>query len=162
MTKLRTLLAGAVITALAVASPAIYSWAQQITSLTLTGNEAWSIATGGPGGPSIFTTTAQMRGTAGYVTTALASGAITLTANQNRLITTAQVTGALAVTAPANPWDGENFELVNASGSNNTATVTFTAAAGQTVTSGAVATQVNATSNEWMYVLATTTWIRMR
>jgi len=161
MTKFRTLLVGALI-ALAVASPAIYSWAQQITSLTLTGNEAWSIATGGPGGPSIFTTTSQMRGTAGYVTSALTSGAITMSVNQNRLVTTAQVTGALTVTAPTNPWDGENFELVNASGSNNTATVTFTAAAGQTVNGGAVATQANQTSAEWMYVLATTTWIRMR
>jgi len=150
---------GVVIAALAFIG---WAWSQQLTSLTLTGNETWQVGIGGPGGSSIFTTTGQVRGTAGYVTSALASGAITMSVNQNRLVTTAQVTGALAVTAPSAPWDGENFELVNASGSNNTATVTFTAAAGQTVNGGAVATQANQTSAEWMYILATTTWVRMR
>jgi hypothetical protein len=161
MTKFRTLLVGVAI-ALAFASPAIYSWAQQLTSVTLTGNEVAVFAIGGPGGPSLFVPVAELRNATGYQSTAAVSGTITIVNTSTRLVTTAQVTGAMTVNAPATPWDGEMFELVNASGANNTATVTFTAAAGQTVNGGAVATQANQTSAEWMYVLATTTWIRVR
>ncbi len=160
MTKFRAILAGMVIGVLAFT---VGVWAQTaLTSISLTGNEVMVAAIGGPGGPSLFIPVAELRNATGYQTTALASGTITITTNTARLVTTAQVTGALTVNAPATPWDGEMFELANASGSNNTATVTFTAAAGQTVTGGGIATQTASTSNEWMYVLSTTTWIKIR
>lgn len=158
MTKFRALLVGAVLSALALG----YALGQTVATFSLTGNEVVSMAIGGPGGPSVFVTSSALRGTSGYITTALTSGSITLTNNQNRLLTTAVVSGALTVTAPPNPYDGENFELLNTSSGANTATVTFTANTGQTVTSGAVATQAQNTSAEWMYIAATTTWARMR
>jgi hypothetical protein len=159
MRKYRALLAGAAFAALAFTAGAI---AQSVATFSLTGNEVVSMAIGGPGGSSIFVPSAELRGTSGYLTTAQTSGSISLTNVTNRLVTTAVVSGALAVNAPATPFDGENFELVNASSGANTATVTFTAASGQTVTSGAIATQAQNASAEWMYVAATSTWIRMR
>jgi hypothetical protein len=153
----RYLLAGAAALAL-VAGVAV---GQQLTSQTLTGNEVILLQVG-IGGTGFYAPTSQMRNSQGVQTTALASGALTVPVTTATLITTAQVTGALAITAPATPWDGEIFELVNGSGSNNTATVTFTAATGQTVNGGAVATQANQTSAEWRFVLASTTWFRLR
>lgn len=159
MIKFRTLIGAAVI-----AAPAFTAgvWAQQLTSNTITGLETWQAGTGGPGGPSIFLTTGQVQNSQGVGTTAAVSGTINIPNTQADLITTAAVTGAMTVNAPANPWNGEIFELINGSGSANTATVTFTAASGQTVNGGAVATQANQSSAEWRYVLATNTWYRLR
>lgn len=159
MTKLRAFMAGVVIATLAFT---VGVWAQQLTSNTLTGLETWQAGIGGPGGSSIFLTTGQVQNSQGIGTTAAVSGTINIPNTQADLITTAAVTGAMTVNAPANPWNGEIFELINGSGSANTATVTFTAAAGQTVNGGAVATQANQSSAEWRYVLATTTWYRLR
>ena len=159
MTKFRSLLAGVAIATLAFIGGAI---CQSVATFTLTGNEVVSMAIGGPGGPSIFVPSAELRGTSGYIVNAAVSGTINLTNVVNRLVNTSVISGAQTVNAPANPFDGENFELVNANASPNTATVTFTAAAGQTVNSGAVATQAAQSSAEWMYITATTTWIRMR
>lgn len=133
-----------------------------LISTTLTGNEVIVAAIGGPGGPSIFIPTAEIRNAQGVATTALTSGTINLSANNADLITTAQVTGAMTLNTPSTPWDGEIFELVNGSGSNNTATITLTASGTQTVNGGAVATQANQASAEWRYVQATTTWYRLR
>lgn len=160
MTNFRkSLLAGAVIAALGASA-----LAQQLTSQTLTGNETWAIAIGGPQGPSMFTTTAQMRNSQGVTLTALTGGTLALTTNTATLITTAIVATALAVTTPAAPFDGEIFELVNGSGSANTATVTLTANAvgGQTVNGGAITVQPATSSNEWRYVLSSNTWYKMR
>ena len=158
MTKLRALLAGAVIAAFAFG----YGFAQQIISYTLTGNEVIVAAVGGPGGSSIFIPTGQLRGTIGYLSSAAVSGTINLTNNQNRLVNTAVISGALTVNTPATPYDGENLEIINAASGANTATVTLTASGSQTVVSGAVATQAQNSSAEWMYILATTTWVRLR
>ena len=156
MTK-RALLAGAVIAAFVTGA-----LAQQITSVTLTGNEVVTAAIGGPGGSSIFVPVSQMRNAQGVTTTALTSGTINLTTNTATLITTAAVSGAMTVNTPTSPWDGEIFELANGSGAANTATVTLTASSGQTVNGGAVATQANQTSTEWRYSAGTTTWYRIR
>lgn len=158
MTKLRALLAGAVIAALAVGA---YAQSGLIFN-TLTGNETWVASVGGPQGSSFYLSTGQVMNSQGIVTSALTSGSLTMPNTAADLITTAAVSGALTVTAPANPWNGEIFELINGSGSANTATVTFTAASGQTVNSGAVATQAATSSAEWRYVVATTTWYRLR
>jgi hypothetical protein len=156
MTK-RALLAGAVIAALAAGA-----MAQQLSSITLTGNEVVTAALGGPGGSSIFVPISQLRNAQGATTTALTTGTINLTTATATLITTAAVSGALTLNTPTAPWDGEIFELANGSGSANTATVTLTASTGQTVNGGAVATQASQASAEWRYVAATTTWYRLR
>ena len=135
---------------------------QALTSVTLTGNEVVTAAIGGPGGTSIFIPVSQLRNTQGPLTTALVSGALTLTNSNALLLTTAIVSGAMTVTTPPAPWDGELFVLANGSGSPNTATVTLTANTGQTVNGGAVATQAAVTSAEWRYLAATTTWYRIR
>lgn len=134
---------------------------QQLTFTSLTGNE---VVPGelGIGGTGIFIPVSELRNAQGVQLSALATGALTLPNTTATLITTAQVTGALAVTAPPVPWDGSIFILANGSGSNNTATVTFTAAAGQTVNGGAVATQANQTSAEWRFVQSNLTWFRIR
>jgi len=147
--------------ALALTFAAGLAVAQQLTSTTLTGNEVVLLQVG-IGGTGFYSPTSQMRNSQGVQTTALATGTLTVPVTTATLITTAQVTGALALNTPAAPWDGEIFELVNGSGSNNTATVTFTATGSQTVNGGAVATQANQTSAEWRYVQATTTWYRVR
>lgn len=157
MTKIRILLLGAGLAALGT-----WALAQSLVSYTLTGQESWQAAIGGPGGPSVLMTTGQTMNSQGIQTTALTSGALTISNTISDLITTAAVTGALTVTTPPSPWNGEIFELVNGSGSANTATVTFTANTGQTVNGGAVATLANQASAEWRYVVATATWYRLR
>ncbi len=110
MLKLRTLLAGAVLALAFICGVA----AQQITSRTLSGTETWSIASGGPGGTSFFTTAAQMRNSTGVVTTALTSGTLSTLTNTTAstlISTTASV--SLTVNLPATPWDGEIFEWCN-------------------------------------------------
>lgn len=104
----------------------------------------------------------QVRNTTGYQLSSLTSGALTLPTATNRLIFTAVVSGALAVTTPPAPFDGEMFEIVNGSSGAFTGTVTLTANAGQTVQAGAVATLAQNGSAEWQYSASTTTWYRMR
>jgi hypothetical protein len=134
---------------------------QNLTFTSLTGNE---VITGeiGIGGTGIFIPVSELRNAQGVQLSALATGALTIPTTTATLVTTVQVTGALAVTAPPVPWDGEIFILANGSGSNNTATVTFTANTGQTVNGGGVATQANQTSAEWRFVQSNLTWFRVR
>src|SRR6266436_4028655 len=89
--------------------------AQPITSQILTGNEAWSIAVGGPGGSSIFTTVAQMRNATGAQLQASATASpIQATTLSARYIWTTAVSAAVVLNTPANPFDGEMIEVVNA------------------------------------------------
>lgn len=140
------------------------SWGQgQLISTTLNGNETWVMALGGPGGPSLFTNSAQMRNSQGVSVIAATSGSVQLGNNIGDIIFGATVSGALTVSSPSIPWDGEIFEIINGSGSNNTATVTFTAQnASQTVVAGGVATLANQSSAEWRYSQASATWFRLR
>jgi hypothetical protein len=138
MTKLRALLLGA----LAALGCGIALAQQTITTPTLSGNEAWQVGQG-ISGSSFFLPSSQVRNTQGVPFTALASG-------------------ALAVTAPPAPFDGEIFIYSNNSSGANTATMTFTANTGQTVNSGAVATLAQYTSAEWRYSVPNLTWYRIR
>lgn len=162
MTKFRTLLAGVVIAALAFASGL---WAQQLTSRSLTGLETWQVGTGGPGGPSIFATMAQVRNATGVATTALTSGTLSTLTNTTAstlISTTASV--SLTVNLPATPWDGEIFEWVNGS----TIGAAFTAGTvavtdGSTILNGTTTGAMTAgTSAEWRYALSTNTWYKIR
>jgi len=163
MTKLRALLAGVVIASLAFAGGLL---AQQLTSTTLTGNEVIVAAIGGPGGTSLFIPTSELRGAVGYATTTTATGttpAATTTNNNNtRVVYTAALSGGVTHNTPTAPYDGQMLEVINGTGSNFTQTITVTASSGQTVNSGAVATLAAGSSAEWMYVLASTTWFRIR
>jgi hypothetical protein len=137
--------------------------AQQLSSPTLTGNEVILGQIGGPGGGSLFIPVSQLRNAQGVTLSALTTGTINLTPVTATLITTATIAaGGLVLNTPTMPWDGEIFEVVNASGGANTGTVTLTASPGQTVVGGAVAAQANQTSAEWRYSLGTTTWYRLR
>lgn len=153
-----------VATILALALGLGISWGQgQLISTTLNGNETWVMALGGPGGPSLFTNSAQMRTSQGVSVIAATSGSVQLGNNIADVIFGATVSGALTVSSPSIPWDGEIFEMINGSGSNNTATATFTAAnASQTVVAGGIATLANQSSAEWRYSQASATWFRLR
>jgi hypothetical protein len=137
---------------------------QQLSSLTLTGNEVVTAEIGGPGGGSLFVPVSQLRNAQGVRTSP--GGAINITLPDNNaatIIYVAAITGASTVTAPPAPWDGQIFEIVNGTAATaNTGTVTFTANTGQTVINGAVAALAAASSAEWRYNLATTTWYRIR
>ena len=152
-----------VATILALALGLGISWGQQLISTTLNGNEVAVFALGGPGGPSIFVPTAELRNAQGVSVIAATSGSVQINGNIATLITGAQITGALTVSSTAVPWDGEIFELLNGSSATNTAIVTFTAAnASQTVLAGGVTNQVGNTSREWRYSQASATWFGVR
>ena len=161
MTKLRALLVGALI-ALATASPAIYSWAQQITSTTLTGNEVGVFAIGGPGGPSLFVPVSQLRN-ASALKTFSGSGAQTYTAlpTDSVLYWVGTAPTTWTITTPANPVDGEIIQI--ATDTTLTTRVTLTANTGQTLNTALSSATISAnTSVEYMYSLATTKWYQLR
>lgn len=161
MTKFRALLAGAVIAALATGLA--LAQISGLTSRTLGGLEAWSVGVGGPGGPSFFVTSAQMRNSQGVGTTATTSGTITSAASTSvasLVFTTASVSAT--VNLPPTPYDGEIFEIINGTaGAFTQCTVAVTD--GSTIvgaaTTGALAASASA---EWRYVLSTNSWYRMR
>jgi hypothetical protein len=148
--------------ALAAAAFAAPALAQPLSPSGLTGNENWSCATGGPGGPSVFCTANLMRNTTGYQLTSTATGAITLPNTVVRTIFTSALSGGVTATTPAAPFDGEMLEVANGTGLAFTQTITLTAASGQTVNSGAVATLAAGGSAEWQYSASNTTWYRLR
>lgn len=111
-----------------------------------------------------YVTINQIRNTTGYLLTSVATGSLTATTNANRYIFTAALSGGVTLTTPATTAlaDGEMIEVVNGTGSAFTQTITLTAASGQTVNSGAVATLAAGSSAEWQYAASTTTWYRLR
>jgi len=135
---------------------------QQLTPSGLSGNETWSVATGGPGGPSIFVTTNHMRNTSSYALSSVTTGAVTPGANTVATIFTAALTGAITFNAPASPLDGQKIAVTNGTGAAFTQTITLTAAAGQTVVNGACATEAVGATCAWLYVASTTTWYRIQ
>lgn len=135
---------------------------QQLTPSGLSGNETWSVATGGPGGPSTFITTNHVRNTQSYTVTSQATGAITATPNVVGYIFTAALTGAVTLTAPASPYDGQKIAVSNGTGAAFTQTVTLTAATGQTVVGGACATDPAGATCAWIYTAAAQTWYRIQ
>lgn len=161
MKFLRTLLVGAAI-ALAVASPAIYSWAQQLYSPTLTGNEVVVGEIGGPGGTSIFIPTSELRNATGMKTFS-GSGAQTyqMLPSDSTLFWIGTAPTTWTITTPVAPYDGQILQI--ATDTTLTSMVTLTPASGQTLQAAFSAQTVTAgTSLEWIYVLATTKWQRLR
>ena len=148
---------------LAVAATAVL--AQAITSRSLTGLEAWQVGTGGPGGPSIFVTSAQMRNSQGTITTAQTSGTLSpvLTTSTASLISTAAAGGSVVVQLPPSPFDGEIFEWVNGSAGAFTTGNTVTTTDGSTIQgSNATLALAAAASIEFRYSLTTNTWYKLR
>lgn len=142
---------------------AINAWGQSnLTSTTLTGNETWSVGLGGPQGPSIFVTSAQIRNSQGIQITSATSGTLSLSNTVASLIKSTAITGAFTVNTPAVPWDGQILEIVNGTASNDSANTTLTASTGQTVNSGTITNQGAGSSKEWRYSQTTTTWYLLR
>lgn len=133
----------------------------QITNRTMTGNEVIVAAQGGPGGPSIFVTTGQLRNGMNMTTTATTSGTIAVTAAQSGLVSTA-ASVSLTVDLPPQPFDGQTFEWVNGSGGAFTAGTVATTDGSTIVNGTAMGTAGAGTSKEWRYVLSTNSWYAMR
>ena len=134
---------------------------QQLSPLSLTGTESWVASVGGPQGNSFFLTVSEVRNTTGYKNTVQASGTILGTTDSARYFFATALTGPIVLTTPAFPFDGEMLEVINATASNFTQTITLTANTGQTVNLGAVTLNA-ASSVEWQYILPSLTWFRVR
>ena len=135
---------------------------QQLTPSGLSGNETWSVATGGPGGSSVFVTSNHMRNTSSYALSSTTTGAVTPGANTVATIFTAALTGAITFNAPGSPLDGQKISVSNGTAAAFTQTITLTAAAGQTVVNGACAADPAGTTCAWIYVASNTTWYRIQ
>lgn len=161
MTKLRALLAGVALAALALTGVV---WAQTTTIVqNLTGNELLTVqnGVGGPGGSSFFTTVPAMRNATGYI--AVATGGTvntTIPTTASRAIATGAIT-TWNITFPTAPFDGQ---MIQVSCPGGTATVAMTA----TLPSGVVivgtafttCTTGGAATAEWIYSVAANTWYR--
>lgn len=141
---------------------------QNVSNRTNNGTEAIVAAQGGPGGPSIFLTTGQLRNGMNMQTTASTSGTLSvLTPAISGLISTAACGGAMVVNLPTSPWDGQTVEWVNGTAATAFTTgCTVATTDGSTITGGAganaVGTLAAGASAEWRYVLSTNTWYRLR
>lgn len=158
MTRFRALLAGALV-ALALAGGALAQIG--LTNRTMSGSEVVTMAQGGPGGPSIFAPSSQLRNATGLTTTALTSGTLVLTTATGTLVSTA-ASASLAVTLPPLPWDGEIFEWVNGSGGAFTGATVTTSDGSTLVNNTSFATLAAGSSVEFRYALSTTSWYRVR
>ncbi len=159
MTKLRTLLVGAIL----ALTFAIGALAQQLTSRNLTGSEVVVVELGGPGGGSQFATIAQLRNATGVVTTALTSGTLSTLTNTTAstlISTTASV--SLTVNLPATPWDGEIFEWCNGTAGAFTAGTVAVTDGSTIVGSTATGALAAAASVEYRYVQSTNSWYKVR
>src|SRR5229473_4367960 len=159
MTKLRALLAGMVIAALAFIGGV---WAQQLSSPNLTGNEVLVGAVGGPGGPSLFIPVGELRNATGMKTFS-GSGAQTyqMLPSDSTLFWIGAAPTTWTITTPVAPYDGQILQL--ATDTTLTTIVTLTAATGQSLQAAFSSQTVTAgTSLEWQYTIATTKWQRIR
>ena len=159
MTKLKLFLSGAVIAALA----GTVLWAQPLANRNLSGNEVIVAAQGGPGGPSIFIPTSQLRGGSNPVTTASTTGTLSpaLTNTTGLLVSTA-ASASLTVQLPPTPWDGQAFVWVNGSAGAFTAGTVATSDGSTIVGSTAAGTLAAGSSIQYVYVLATNSWYKAR
>jgi len=159
MTKLKLFLSGAVIAALA----GTVLWAQPLANRNLSGNEVIVAAQGGPGGPSIFIPSSQLRGGSNPVTTASTTGTLSpaLTNTTGLLVSTAAST-SLNVQLPPTPWDGQAFVWVNGSAGAFTAGTVATTDGSTIVGSTAAGTLAAGASIQYVYVLATNSWYKAR
>ena len=160
MTKSRCLIAGVVIAALAGG----YALAQTgLGSRTLTGNEVVQVSIGGPGGTSIFVPVSQLRGSATPVLTSQTTGTLTpvVTNAQGLLISTAAST-SLNVQLPLQPYDGQAFVWTNGSAGAFSAGTVATNDGSTIVGTTAAGTLAVGASIQFVYVLSTNTWYKVR
>lgn len=141
--------------------------AQQFLTVTnYTGLESWNCGLGGPGGPSVFCTSGEMRNAAG--TTLIVNQPVTFNASQlyTDYVLTTQITVASTLISPQIPFDGQLLEIVNGSGSNNTAVITLTqnpaASTSQTVIQGNSFNIQSGSSIAWRWSATSNTWFRLR
>jgi hypothetical protein len=159
MTKLKLFLSGAVIAALAGTA----LWAQPLANRNLSGNEVIVAAQGGPGGPSIFIPTSQLRGGSNPVTTASTTGTLSpALANTTGLLVSTAASTSLTVQLPPTPWDGQAFVWVNGSAGAFTAGTISTTDGSTIVGSTAAGTLAAGSSIQYVYVLATNSWYKAR
>ena len=152
--------AGAVIPALALGC---YAFAQPIVPRTLSGNEVVNGSLG-PGGSSIVIAMPQLRGAATPTTTATTSGTLsTLTNATSLLISTTAAGGAMTVNLPASPFDGQSFTWSNGSaGAFTTGNVVATTDGSTIVGSTATGALALGASIQFVYVVATNSWYKVR
>lgn len=159
MFKLRALLAGAAIAALAAGGAL---WAQQIISTTLTGNEVIVGSIGGPGGSSLFIPVGELRNATGMKTFS-GSGTQTyqMLPSDSTLFWVGTAPTTWTITTPVAPYDGQILQI--ATDTTLTTMVTVTPATGQTLQATFASQTITAgTSVEWMYTIGTTKWQRIR
>lgn len=164
MLRLRTLMTGAALAALAFTLGWEVHAQQNLTNRTLSGLEAWSVGQGGPGGPSIYVTTAQLRNSTGTQPTTSTSGTLVVPTTTATLISTSACGGTMTVDLPALPFDGEIFEWVNGTASTafTTGCVVASTDGSTIVGSTAASTLAAGASLEFRYSLANNTWYKMR
>ncbi len=157
MTKLRALLAGVVIAALAFTCGV---WAQPVIQTAITGSEVWTVAQG-PGGPGAFISIDTVRGSE-PMTTKSGSGAATSTAPSGTLCWVGTAPTTWAVTLPAAPANGTFVRLC--SDTTLTTMVTVTAGTGDTLTTtfSSQTLTANASFPSWQYFTATKIWYRVQ
>jgi hypothetical protein len=158
MIKLRTLLVGAFL-ALAVASPAIFAWAQPVTQNNISGNECWN-AGQGPGGPSSFLCINLVRNGSGMRIISGAGAVVSTTSNADGTLMwsgTAPTTWAITLPTPA--FDGQMVTI--ATDTTLTTLVTVTAPAGQTLNGTFNSQTISANGSvEFRFNFATLKWFR--
>lgn len=168
MRKLRALLVGAALSALAIIGIAVAQTG--VFTAAITGNETWSVGNGA-GGPSYFMSLNQARNTTGYQLLAAASGTVAPTAAVNSLLVNAQPANSTTINTPiSSPTallsDGQLFQVCNVSNAAwVTNTVTLAASTGQSFATGVttnLTTLAARTCIELQYVLSTTTWYQVR
>ena len=162
MNKRHLLATGAAILAAALVTT-IGLVAQPLVQQALSGNEVVSVAIGGPGGPSTFTSIAALRGSAGY--TAVATGGTvnqTVPNTSSKIVVTGAIT-TLNLTMPTVPYDGQTVAINCPGGTITTVAVTYTpgtlsGTAYTACTAGGTAAQ----GAMWIYSASNTTWNRIQ
>lgn len=161
MTKLRALLAGAVIAALAFTG---FLWAQTVTQTVLSGNECWN-AGQGPGGPSAGFVCVNVVNSVQPIGTNSGAASFTIPNNVATTVLTAQPAVSTITLPPLPVSNGAIVEIVNGTASAfATNVVTVAPNSGQTLLGGniTITTLAAHASVEFRFNLANTTWYQLR
>ena len=152
-----------VLLALALAALAALAAAQTLGSRSLTGNEVVEVAVGGAGGTAIYVPVSQLRGGVTAALTSQATGTLTpvMTNAQGLLISTTAST-SLTVQLPLNPYDGQAFVWTNGSAGAFTAGTIAVADGSTIVGTTAAGTLAVGSSIQFVYILSTNTWYKVR
>lgn len=159
MTKLRTILAGVVIAALAFCAGV---YAQPfVTANAISGNEVWRVAQG-PGGPEQFIQINSVRGSEPITVQSGSGAATTPSAPLGSLCWVGAAPTTWAVTLPVAPVDGAYVRLCT--DTTLTTNVTVTAGTGDTLTTtfASQTLTANASFPTWQYRAASKIWYRIQ